>query len=277
MLFKGDKGRRVALFFWTFEDIIMTDKNLQDLKAGDPHYKAFVGPPLKYDLLGALQFSLLSAAGLRADHKLCDIGCGSLRVGKLLIPYLNADNYFGLEPEKWLIEVAIDKEIGQDLINLKRPRFDHWTNFEISKFETKFKFILAQSIFSHANLNQIIQCLKEARQCLDSDGLFLATFIWGKEDYEGDDWVYPGCVAYRPSSIKKKAWDEAGLKMLTTDWPHPNGQNWVIFHLPGHELEAEKVSRFSLDKFEADVVAIPEKKVRSLKRYTNKVIDLFKK
>ncbi len=254
----------------------MAEENLKDLQAGDHHYKAFVGPPLKYDLLGALQFTLLTAAGLRAEHKLCDIGCGSLRVGKLLIPYLNKENYFGLEPEKWLIQEAIDKEIGQDLIRIKSPRFEHWTNFDISKFEVKFNFIIAQSIFSHAHLDQITQCLKEVRQCLQSDGLFLATFIWGKEDYLGKDWVYPGCVAYRPSSIQKIAWDEAGLKMLTTNWPHPNGQNWVIFHLPGNELEAEKLSRFSMAKYQADVAAIPEE-MGTLKRYTNKVVDLFKK
>lgn len=255
----------------------MREENLEDMAAGDNHYKAFVGPPLKYDLLGALQFSLLAACGLRAEHKLCDVGCGSLRVGKLLLPYLNKGNYFGLEPNQWLIEEAIKNEIGRDLINLKAPRFENGANFELSKFGEKFDFIIAQSIFSHASFEQINQCLKEARQCLKPQGLFLATFIWGKDDYLENEWVYPGCVAYRPNSIRKSAWDQAGLKMVPTDWPHPNGQNWVIFHLPGNELEAEKLSKFSLDKFEADTVAIPDSAPGRLQRYTNKIVDLFKK
>ncbi len=254
----------------------MAEENLNNLEAGDQHYKAFVGPPLKYDLLGALQFSLLASCGLRAEDTLCDVGCGSLRVGKLLIPYLNKGNYFGLEPNEWLIEEAIEKEIGQDLINLKAPRFGHSANFELSQFAQKFNFIIAQSIFSHASQKQIESCLKEARQCLKPEGLFLATFIWGKDDYQEDDWVYPGCVAYRPASIRKLAWETAGLKMTPTNWPHPNGQSWVIFHLPDNELEAEKLSQYSLDKFEADVVAIPNSK-RGLRHYTNKIVDLFKK
>ena len=254
----------------------MKEEELNKLEAGDHHYKAFVGPPLKYDLLGALQFSLLAAAGLRAHHKLCDVGCGSLRVGKLLIPYLDTSNYYGLEPEKWLIEEGISKELGNDLIQIKKPHFEHWDNFELSQFNQKFDFIIAQSIFSHANQKQILSCLKEARQCLSNEGLFLATFIWGKEDYEGDEWVYPGCVSYRPQSIQKLAWEEAGLKMQMTNWPHPNGQNWVLFHLPENELAAEKLSQFSLDQYEADVVAIPEEQGR-FRRYTTKVLDLFKK
>ena len=59
------------------------------LVPGDPHYRAFVGPPEDYDLVSAMSFGLLTALGLRQHHALLDIGCGSMRVGRLLIPYLN--------------------------------------------------------------------------------------------------------------------------------------------------------------------------------------------
>tara|TARA_B100001115_G_scaffold183781_1_gene183760 strand:- start:7222 stop:7983 length:762 start_codon:yes stop_codon:yes gene_type:complete len=232
--------------------------DLKNLQAGDEHYKAFVGPPLKYDLLGALQFTLITAAGLRADHTLCDIGCGSLRAGKLLIPYLNSGNYYGIEPNQWLIDEAISQEIGQDLVDLKNPNFLNGANFEISKFQEKFDFILAQSIFSHASGSQIRACLKEVRQSLNPKGIFIATFIWGKEDYEGEEWVYPGCVSYRPNTVKDWAWRDYGLKMKVCDWPHPNGQNWAIFHLPGQEHHIDQIARFNMDAYKADVVAIPD-------------------
>lgn len=248
----------------------MTD--LSKLVAGDEHYKAYVGPPLKYDLLGALQFTLLSAAGLRAHHKLCDVGCGSLRVGKLLIPYLDSGNYFGLEPNQWLIDEAIQQEIGADLIKIKAPQFDNNTDFELSCFGAKFDFIIAQSIFSHASGIQIKTCLKEVRRNLAAEGLFLATFIWGKADYKDDEWVYPGCVAYRPNTIKDWAWTEYGLKMKLTNWPHPNGQNWAIFYLPGNEAMADKVAHFNLDGFQADVVAIPEADSRGIVHRVKKTV-----
>src|SRR3712207_7692900 len=41
---------------------------------GDRHYRAWVGPPEEYDLIGALQTTLLLAAGLKEKHRLCDVG-----------------------------------------------------------------------------------------------------------------------------------------------------------------------------------------------------------
>ena len=64
-------------------------ENFEELGAGDSHYKAYVGPPKKYDLMGAMQFNLLTSFGLRDYHKLLDIGCGSLRSGKMLIPFFS--------------------------------------------------------------------------------------------------------------------------------------------------------------------------------------------
>lgn len=231
---------------------------LEKLEAGDKHYKAYVGPPLKYDLLGALQFTLLTSAGLRADHKLVDIGCGSLRAGKMLIPYLNSGNYFGIDPNQWLIDEAIDHELGQSLVDLKAPRFNNSANFEIGLFNEQFDFAIAQSIFSHASAVQIRTCLREVCQTLKPEGLFLATFIWGKDNYQEDEWVYPGCVSYKPNTIKDWAWKDCGLKMQETNWPHPNGQNWAIFFSPGQENRVEKLSKFSLSQYEADTIAIPE-------------------
>src|SRR4029450_11413927 len=89
------------------------------LKPGDAHYRAYVGPPEDYDLIAAMTFNLLSTLGLRQYHAVLDIGCGSLRIGRLLIPYLNAGNYTGIEPNKWLIQAGIRQEVGQDQIRIK--------------------------------------------------------------------------------------------------------------------------------------------------------------
>ena len=41
---------------------------------------------------------MLLAAGLRETHRIADLGCGLLRVGRLLIPYLLPGRYYGMEP-----------------------------------------------------------------------------------------------------------------------------------------------------------------------------------
>ena len=121
------------------------------LSPGSRHYRAFVGPPEKYDLVAAMQFNLLTALGLREHHYLLDIGCGSLRAGRLFIPYLLPDRYCGIEPEQWLIEEGIEREVGQDLIKIKRPSFSNDPDFSLSSFDRTFDFLLAQSIFSHTS------------------------------------------------------------------------------------------------------------------------------
>ena len=93
------------------------------LNPGDAHYRAYVGPPEDYDLVSAMTFNLLTTLGLRQHHKLLDVGCGSLRAGRLFIPYLNAGNYTGIEPNRWLVEEGIKREIGADLVLIKQPAF----------------------------------------------------------------------------------------------------------------------------------------------------------
>ncbi|MDP6144025.1 MAG: hypothetical protein QGF49_07785, partial [Candidatus Marinimicrobia bacterium] len=108
--------------------------DVSKLKAGDNHYMAYVGPPTQYDFMGATQFRLLSTLGLRANHSLLDFGCGSLRAGRLFLTYLDEGAYFGIEPNKWLIEDAIKNQIGKDLATLKKPNFDHNGDFKTDVF-----------------------------------------------------------------------------------------------------------------------------------------------
>ena len=97
------------------------DRSEKPLSAGSHDYRAFVGPPENYDLVSAMQFNLLTLLGLKEHHFLLDVGCGSLRGGKLFIPYLVAEHYFGIEPEQWLIEEGLRHEIGDDIMDIKRP------------------------------------------------------------------------------------------------------------------------------------------------------------
>ena len=126
------------------------------LKPGDPQYRAYVGPPEDYDLVAAMTFNLLTTLGLRQHHSLLDIGCGSLRIGRLLIPYLNRGKYFGVEPNEWLVDEGIRRELGETLVQIKRPTFFFSDSPDtISQAKIAFDFALAQSIFSHCGLELI--------------------------------------------------------------------------------------------------------------------------
>jgi SAM-dependent methyltransferase len=194
-----------------------------------PTYRGYVGPT--YDIMAAIQFNLLTYVGLREQHTLLDIGCGSLRAGRLFIPYLFAGNYYGIEPNKWLIDAGLDNELGRDILKVKEPHFDYNSDFDLSVFNRKFDYILAQSIFSHASKRQIRKCLSEAKKVMKKKtSIFLATFHLGKKDYEGDSWQYPLGVEYTMETMMKMISD-AGLKGAQVDWGHFDDQKWIsILH-----------------------------------------------
>jgi hypothetical protein len=193
---------------------------------GSKHYRAFVGPPEKYDTISAHQFNLLTSKGLREHHYLLDIGCGSLRSGRLFIPYLLPKRYFGIEPEQWLIDEGIKNNLGQDLIKIKSPSFNNNSDFLLSIFNQNFDYILAYSIFSHATKNQIIKCITEASKIMKDDSKFFASFFMGNKNHDGDKWVYPGKTEYTIDFIKNIA-ENQGLECEMLEIEHPTEQTWI--------------------------------------------------
>ena len=166
-------------------------------------------------------------------HRVVDVGCGSLRAGRLLIPYLRPGHYCGLDPNRWLIEEGIKRELGRDLVRIKRPRFAYADDFSLSAFRTPFDYAMAHSIFSHAYADFTGQGLKEIAKGLSESGLLLATYIDGDATTQGSGWLYPGCVTY--------TWDDmlglisnSGLVARRLDWMHPR-QAWFAAARPGDE------------------------------------------
>jgi cyclopropane fatty-acyl-phospholipid synthase-like methyltransferase len=202
------------------------------LKPGQEHYRAYVGPPGQYDFMGATQFSLLFHLGLREEHTLLDVGCGSMRCGRYAIQYLLPDRYHGIEPNTWLWQSAFEKEIGSDLIDLKRPVFSTNADFEFGHFLTSFDFIVAQSIFSHTGRDLLTKALGSAAKTLEDKGQFLFTVLDETTphfDHLADlstksGWIYPKCVVIRRSEIEAMC-EQAGLHVQALPWFHPR-QRW---------------------------------------------------
>jgi hypothetical protein len=237
------------------QEIVMNDcVTIEQMKIGGHHYRAFVGPPDRYDLMSTMQFVLFTSfLGMREHDTLLDIGCGSLRAGRLFVPYLNARNYYGVEPEKWLVEEGIRNELGQDLVNIKKPSFLYVDDFSFTSFNVRFDFIVAQSIFSHASPDQINACLINAERCMHETSLFGANFMVGKRDYEGKDWVYPGMVTYTRRTISYMI-ACSGLFGLQTCYFHPKLTWWLIGkpenkqHLIALRKRVNKGSRYMFDR-----------------------------
>jgi SAM-dependent methyltransferase len=199
------------------------------LKPGDPHYRAYVGPPAQYDFMGLTQLALLYGAGLREDHSVLDLGCGSLRAGRLLIPFLNSGRYCGIEPNEWLVEQGIQKNLGGDMVRMKSPRFDHNDRFDCEVFDQKFDYVVAQSILSHTKIDMARRCVANVAKALEPDGIFLLTFQQvvnpeKHQDQYGDEWVYPGVIPTSEEAIGS-LFAATSLFYWKLPWFHPR-QTW---------------------------------------------------
>lgn len=221
----------------------MADDLGLEFKPGDQHYRAYVGPPEDYDLVAAMSFGLLTSLGLRQHNTLLDIGCGSLRVGRLLIPYLNSERYFGIEPNRWLVEEGIEKEVGQSLVQIKQPTFHFSNSVQGLEKNSFFDFAVAQSIFSHTGKDALENWLAGVSNLLKPTGALVATFLIGDQDPEQTGWIYPDCVTYKLSTMESCA-QKYQLTFQVLDWRHPR-QTWALFAMPDFDtswLESHPLS-----------------------------------
>lgn len=216
------------------------------LKAGAHHYRAYVGPAHQFDFMGATQFRLLTTLGLREHHDLLDFGCGSLRAGRLLMAYLQPGRYHGIEPNTWLLDDAIARDLGAGFVARRQPQFDANDRFDMTVFGKRFDFIVAQSIFSHAGPDLVGPALASARAALADDGLMLATFIHRANipgaPLEQTGWRYPGNIAYRAATVRALI-AQAGLVGRALPWFHPR-QTWYALARDAARLPAPAMNRF---------------------------------
>lgn len=206
------------------------------MTSGNNHRRA-VGPPKEFDIIGALQFMMLVNLGLRDTHYVLDIGCGSLRAGKLLIPYLNESRYVGIEPNTELIRAGISLELGVFMghafgATMEGPKgslFWDIADFDLSYTGLKYDFILAHSIFTHAPKAMIVKCLKEAHKVMHKDSIFAFTYKPGPDHFPKKYESGPGTVmaTFRINTLNAMLMD-ANLFATSVDWPHPYDQTWVV-------------------------------------------------
>jgi SAM-dependent methyltransferase len=155
----------------------------EDEQLSQRRYRSYMRAPQDYGWMGAYQFEYLLRLGLRERDSLLDIGCGSLRGGRLFIPYLLPGRYHGIERDVSLIQEGLDHELGRSILEVKRPTFLIDSDYTCSAFGRTFDYLLAHSVFSHTPVQHIRRCLAEARKCMAPASVFAASFTPGSSDY----------------------------------------------------------------------------------------------
>lgn len=200
------------------------------------------GPPNLFEPVGREQLSVLLDHELTTSSVVLDIGCGALRGGRWIIPLLEPGHYCGLEPMKHLVESGLEKHVPREMIELKRPRFDHNDRFDFTVFDERFTHFLARSIWTHASKEQIETMLDGFAATADRSGIMLTSFLpatKSDEDYRGSGWVgrshesdVPGIVRHSFRWIRDAS-ERRGLAAEIVRRPLVyNGQVWIAVARP---------------------------------------------
>lgn len=151
------------------------------------------GSPKKFEEGGRIQLIALLRNGLNPYSRVLDMGCGCLRGGYWLIHFLSADCYFGIEPNRDMLELGLREFVEDEVIAARRPKFDHNDRFDASVFGTTFDFFLARSVWTHADKSQIESMLDQFVGHAREGGVFLTSYlpagIFRHRDYRGSGWV----------------------------------------------------------------------------------------
>jgi hypothetical protein len=191
-------------------------------------HRAYVGG--LWEEIGKLQFDFLVAQGLRPNHHLIDIACGSLRAGVHFIRYLDVGRYCGMEKERDLIRTGIAEELGTSLFEEKRPLFIVSDRFAFECCDTTPDFALAQSLFTHLTPELINLCFANLRKRIGDDGVFYATFNESKKAMSNPAAPHDHDIFY----YTREEMEEFGIRAGWTpayigDWGHPRGQIMISY------------------------------------------------
>ncbi len=197
----------------------------------------FLGIPTKtFDEGGRRQLISLLREGLSPESRVCEIGCGCLRVAYWLIQLLEPGGYCGIEPHKGRVEWGRTSLFNADLLEIKKPRFHHNADFDTSVFGGKFDFFLAGSIWTHCSKAHIQTMLDGFVAHTVPDAVFLVSYLAARsddEDYMGSVWVGTSHESNEAGIVRHKlSWieDECARRGLVAEevtGPAFDAQTWL--------------------------------------------------
>jgi len=190
----------------------------QDKKALLDPQKAVGG---LWEEIGRLQFDFVTSKGLKPEHKLLDLGCGSLRGGRWFIRYLQVGNYWGIDISRNILEAGKRVLVDEGLED-KKPNLIVNQGLTFKELEgCKFDYILAQSVFTHMPEEDIEECFRNLNKILKPAGVFFATF---NEGYR-HRMFHKIAMGFRyPTSLFYSLGEEYGYSVRVDDtFVHPRG------------------------------------------------------
>lgn len=149
----------------------------------------------------AFQIGFLRSVGLRPDHFLLDVGCGTLRGGLPIIQYLEKAHYYGVELRPDVLREA-RKELKEANLESRAPVLRATDRLATIEWNAMFDYIWAFSVLIHMTDPVLHDCLELVGRSLNPNGVFYGNARIG-QGTEGSWQGFP--VVVRPLAFYQDA------------------------------------------------------------------------
>jgi SAM-dependent methyltransferase len=179
-----------------------------------------------WEEIGQLQFDFLVRRGLKPNHRMLDIGCGTLRGGRLAIRYLEPRRYTGMDISSNALKAALQLVKEEGLAD-KQPRLvlNRHRHLKFDQFRDEiFDFLLAQSVFTHLMPGHIEECFDCIRSVMGptSDFYFTSWIEDATERPSPFEYRYPRSLFEDLAAKYKLVFED-----VSHDYPHPRNQKMM--------------------------------------------------
>ncbi len=124
----------------------------------------------EFEVVGYLEFALLRQLGLKPEHSVIDVGCGSGRLAVQLAPWLDG-RYLGTDILPSLLDHA------RTLCGREDWSFVETNGQEIPAPDESADFVTYFSVLTHINHEESYRYLAESKRVLRPGGMIVCSFL----------------------------------------------------------------------------------------------------
>jgi hypothetical protein len=134
----------------------------------------------RWEETGRLQLALLRDEGLLPQHRLLDIGAGSLRLGCKVVPYLDPGHYWATDASLALMQRGYQTELASPA-RLPQSHLVEDADFAFPGVPSDIDFAIAWGVFTHLPADNLARALISLRARFQQLQKFLFTLFVADE------------------------------------------------------------------------------------------------
>ncbi|HYT69341.1 MAG TPA: ATP-binding cassette domain-containing protein [Vicinamibacterales bacterium] len=214
---------------------IQTALDLTDEELDTAWHRTAIGG--QWRASGEWQLDFLRRQGLRPNHYVLDVGCGSLSGARVMLPFMDQHCYWGYEKDRRLFEAGVKIELVRANVRPERGHLivNDW--FDLSESPHQFAFAIANGFWSRLSLNAIARCVPAVLKKLEPGGRFYATWVENRDPLNFEPLVhqagattYPDMEPFHyPFEVLAGVCGALGARVeRVPDLTHPRGESVML-------------------------------------------------